>query len=120
MWFHAASTIIVIVLGVGLYFRNRKPAWHWRIMVTAFVLDISLVLAIELSRGAVEQAMNVSDALLGFHIAVSVGTVVMYLVMFVLGRQLLLGAEARRSAHRNAGITFIVLRGLNYVTSFMV
>lgn len=110
----------MIIIGAGLYLRNRKPTWHWRIMVTAFVIDILLVLAIELSRGAVAQAMEVSEALLGFHIAVSVGVIVLYLAMFVLGRQLLVGVEARRLAHRNVGIAFIVLRSLNYITSFMV
>lgn len=117
---HAISTVIVVLIAIGLYFRNRRPGLHWRIMVTAFVMDISLVLVIELSRGAIEQAMEVREALLGFHIAVSVGVVVMYIVMFVIGRQLLLGAEHRRSLHRNAGIVFIVLRSLNYITSFMV
>jgi len=119
-WYHMVSTVVVVVLLVGLYYRNSKPQWHWKIMVTAFVMDVGLVLAIELNRGAIEKATTTDRPLLLFHIGVSVGVLLLYLCQGYLGRQLLRGRMNFRATHRNTGIAFIVFRGLNYVTSFMV
>jgi hypothetical protein len=97
-------------------------------MVTAFVIDMALVLYIELSRHAIEAAADavvevVSSGgrpLLAFHVTISTGVIILYIAMFVLGRKLLKGNESIRKTHRNAAVAFCVLRGINYVTSFIV
>jgi hypothetical protein len=40
--------------------------------------------------------------------------------MIQLGRSVLAGNPAARKRHQTLGIVFVVLRGLNYVTSYMV
>src|SRR4051812_28984319 len=116
---HIISSLVVLLVALGLCFR-RRPSWHLKFMVGAFLLDVALVLYIELTRQAVETVAARVRPLLWFHAAVSLGVLVCYVVMIVLGRRLLNGRKASRGTHRNLGIAFCVLRGLNYVTSFMV
>jgi hypothetical protein len=116
---HILSTGVMAILAAGMYFRGRRPSIHWKLMVTAFVIDVGLVLYIELTRKAIEQIPQARGLLL-FHIAVSLSVIVCYLVMFALGRRLLGGRLDTRIAHRNVGFTFLTLRSLNYVTSFLV
>jgi hypothetical protein len=116
---HAISTGVMVILFAGLYFRRKRPALHWKLMVTAFTIDLSLVLYIELTRHAIEGLPHASPLLL-FHVSVSVAALVGYLIMFVLGSRLLRGRANVRIAHRNVGLTFMTLRSLNFVTSFLV
>lgn len=116
---HIISTIIVVALVVGLSLRRRRNI-HPKIMFSAFVADLLLVLYIEFTRGAVERVVSGVDLLLWFHVSVSVATLVFYVVLIILGRQLLNGREEKRALHRKLAIIFCVLRSVNYVTSFMV
>ena len=117
---HALSTLVVLILVVGLYFRHRRPRWHWKIMVTAFVIDMGTVVYIEATRHAVEEVVTQVRPFIWFHAGISTAVVVLYLVMFWLGRRLLRGNEAYRRAHHNVAIAFFILRCMNYVTSFFV
>lgn len=107
------------ILAAGLVLRRRRQV-HWKLMAAAFAIDVSLVLIIELSRGAVETGMSTTSPLMMFHIAVSVGTLAGYGVLIYLGRRLLRGDESARRMHWRAAAGFVVLRTLNYVTSFMI
>jgi hypothetical protein len=116
---HAISAGVMVILFAGLYFRRKRPALHWKLMVTAFTIDLALLLYIEFTRQAIEGLPHASP-LLWFHVSVSVAALICYLIMFVLGSRLLRGRAGVRIAHRNTGITFMTLRSLNFVTSFMV
>ncbi len=116
----ACSTLVLLLLATGLYFRTRAPRWHWKIMVTAFVCDVALVLYIEYTLHAVERVVSEVNALIWVHAGISLGVLACYLAMFWLGRSLLHSRMDRRLAHRNVGIAFCCLRGLNYVTSYLV
>ena len=117
---HFLSTLVIIIIGLGLYCRHRSPYWHWRIMVTAFVFDLSLVLYIEYNLHVVEKVIIESTPMLWFHATISVLVLLAYLVMFYLGRRLISGEVSMRTAHLYVGITFCILRGTNYITSFIV
>jgi hypothetical protein len=128
---HALSSVVLVLVGAGLYFRRRRPALHWKFMVLAFVTDVLLVLYIEATRGAVEQVATQVRLLLWFHAGVSLAVLVLYAVLLGIGRKLLAVPEAWgagrpegpgrvRRLHRNLGVTFCVLRLLNYATAFMV
>ena len=36
---HLASSLVVVLLAVGLWFRHRRPQLHLRLMISAFVVD---------------------------------------------------------------------------------
>ncbi len=116
---HIISTIVIGLLIIGLFLRGR-PAVHPKLMITAFTLDVLLVLYIEFTRGAIEQVVGGIGPLLWFHVAVSTVVLFSYVGMAVLGRRLLRGELATGNLHRNLGIAFCILRSLNYVTSYLV
>lgn len=83
---HLASSLVVVLLAVGLWFRHRRPRLHLRLMISAFVLDLLLVLYIEIFRHAVEKVVARVSPLLWFHAGVSVGVLLCYVAMILLGR----------------------------------
>jgi len=132
---HAASTLVLVLIGLGLYNR-RRPQIHWRLMTAALVTDFALVLYIELTRHAVGTVTSGFKPLVWFHAGISTTVLALYVAMLILGRRLLVApalavagggaltvsphAEHTRSMHRNLGMTFVVFRLLNYVTAFMI
>jgi len=120
----AISTCVLIIIAVGLCFRHR-PKVHIPCMLTAFSLDVGLVLYIELNRHAIETVSQVVQrsfphGLLLFHVVMSVLVLILYVLMLRLGLGLLKGQENLRLKHRYLGCAFAVCRLANYVTSFFV
>ena len=122
---HAISAAILLLLGIGLWFRHNRNV-HPKIMFTAFVADLLLLIYIELTLQAVEKVVGVVKVaddvgiILWVHVAVSAAVMGLYVAMIVLGRKLLAGNTAVRTTHRNLAIIFVVMRLANFVTSFMV
>lgn len=131
---HVLSTLVLLLIAAGLYYR-RRAEFHLRFMTAAFVADLSLVLWIETTRGAVETVTRGGKALLWVHAGISVLVLVLYVVQILLGRLLLARRSlpvpaagplpaatpaTNRTLHRNLGIAFVALRSLNYVTAFML
>lgn len=116
---HAVSAIVLVLVFCGLYFRKR-PKWHMRIMASAFVMDLLLVLYIEATRHAVEKVASQLKLMIWIHALISLGVLVCYVVMIWLGRRALRGDKASKSTHRNMGMLFVTLRSLNYATAFML
>ena len=116
---HVVSTFVVLLVIVGI--RNRRrPQVHRACMLTAFAIDLGLVVYIEATRHAVETVVTAVRPLIWVHAAISVGVLVCCGLMIGLGRKLFTGALELRMTHRNIGIAFCLLRSLNYVTSFLV
>lgn len=116
---HYCSTIVLLLIAVGVYYK-RDTRRHLRFMIAAFVIDVALVLYIEFSRQAVEKAVQSAGPLLWFHILVSVGVLVAYVAQIQLGRRILQGFVATRALHLQLGLTFLCLRLVNYVTSYLI
>ncbi len=117
---HIASSLVVILLLAGVSFRKRRPRVHFWLMLTAFSADLLLVIYIEIMRHAVEKVVTRGRPIIWFHAGVSLAVLACYVVMIYLGRPMLAGNYRTRGFHRRIGIAFLVLRGLNYVTSYMV
>jgi uncharacterized membrane protein YozB (DUF420 family) len=117
---HILSTLVLVIVAAGFWLRKRRNAVHIRLMICAFLIDLGLVLYIEFSRNAVQKVAGSTSLLLWFHAAVSVMVLVCYVAMIQLGRGILAGHPKARRWHRMLGITFLFLRGLNYVTSYLV
>ena len=116
---HVVSTAAMLLLVAGFTFRSERRT-HRAFMLAAFAVDMGLVVWIEATRGAVERVGGDMPALLAFHIAISTGVLVCYVGMISLGTRLFAGRFELKAWHRNLGLTFVVLRSLNYVTSFLV
>ena len=99
---------------------RRRAKLHMALMTAAFLVDLGLLLYIEFAQQAVEKALEGGPALLYFHIAVSVGVLVLYVLQIRLGLRLYRGQPTVRERHRQLGVIFVVLRLLNFATSFYV
>ena len=116
---HAISTVVLLLIAAGVYYRKQTRV-HLRLMLTAFVIDVSLVVYIEITRHAVEKVLHHTGLLLWFHVVVSVAVLIAYVAQIQLGRQILNGFVASRARHFKLGLTFCALRLINYITSFMI
>jgi uncharacterized membrane protein YozB (DUF420 family) len=117
---HVLSTVVLVIVAVAFWLRKRRNAIHIRLMISAFLIDLFLVLYIEITRQAVQKVVASTRPLIWFHAGVSVAVLVCYVAMIQLGRGLLAGHPNARKWHRMLGLTFVVMRGLNYVTSYLV
>lgn len=78
---------------------RHSSCFCWRLglwFITAFVLDLLLVLYIEISRHAIEKVVGRVNSILWFHAGVFVGVLLCYAVMILLGRGLLAGQPGLR------------------------
>jgi uncharacterized membrane protein YozB (DUF420 family) len=114
-----SAGVLLLVLG-GLWLRKRRPEMHFRVMLGAFAIDLLLTVYIELTRAAVEKVALHGRPILWIHAAISLAVLGSYVAMFFLGRPMLQGRYDTRMMHKYLGISFVVLRSLNYATSFFV
>jgi len=119
--FQIQSALILLLLFVGVYFK-RERIRHVRIMTSAIVWDILLVLQIELSRGAIGKAVQVTQNkwILNLHVTLAVTCVLLYFAMFYTGRRLLQFDNSIRPRHRFLGMSTLTLRILTFITSFFI
>lgn len=112
------SFLVCVIIVAGLAYR-RKRKIHARLMMTAFGIDVALVLYIELTRKAVETALHPPHPFVIFHVAISVLVLLLYGVQIFLGMRLMRGGASTR-LHGRVGLIFVVLRLANFVTSLSV
>jgi hydrogenase-4 membrane subunit HyfE len=95
---------------------------HVRIMTSAIIWDILLILQIELNRGAIAKAVQVTENkwLLNVHVSLAVTCVLFYFVMFYTGRKLLNFDNSIRPRHKLFGMITLTLRILTFITSFFI
>ncbi len=112
------SAFVCILIVVGLIYRRRRRI-HIPLMLSALAIDLGIVLYLEIRRGVVESIPSREmTPLLIFHIIVSVIVLILYGVQVYTGIQ---NAKGRRSNwHRVSGISFVVLRFANLITSWIV
>lgn len=115
----AQSLCILLLMIVGIVFRRRRRI-HVKIMSTAMLWDILLILQIELSRSAILKASKAATnaMLLNIHVSIAVTTVILYGFMVFTGRKLLAGDNSIRPRHRFLGYFTFFMRSLTFITSF--
>jgi uncharacterized membrane protein YozB (DUF420 family) len=109
---------------VGLFYfgvskrKNRKL--HIKIMSSAIIWDIILILQIELNRGAIKKASQAvtNPMMLNIHVSLALTCVILYIVMFYTGIKVMKGNNKIKAKHKFFGITTLVARTLVLVTSF--
>lgn len=87
-------------------------------MVVAFIIDMSMVLYIELTRDAIKSAGEKMGALMIVHICMSLAVIVLYFWQIVTGIKKAKGQ--RNASHARAGVSLLLLRLGNLITSIMV
>lgn len=117
---HVISTLVLVLVAVGFWLRRRWNAIHIRLMISAFLIDLFLLLYIEASRHAIQKVVASMRFLVWFHATVSVVVLLCYVSMIQLGRGVLADNSTARKRHRMLGIVFVVLRSLNYITSYLI
>lgn len=113
------SLCIVLLMSAGVI-KRRNRKLHVRLMSTAMVWDVILILQIELSRSAILKASKAlsNSLLLNVHVSIAVATVVLYGFMVYTGRGLLAGKNELRDRHRKLGWVTFSMRILTFITSF--
>jgi hypothetical protein len=117
---HLISTLVLVIVAVGFWLRRRRNAIHIRLMISAFLIDLCLLVYIEYSRQAVQKVVASTRPVVWFHATVSVVVLLCYVSMIHLGRGVLAGNPTARKRHQRLGIVFVILRSLNYITSYLV
>jgi hypothetical protein len=119
--FQAQAVLIVALLFYGVSKRKIKYL-HMKIMKTAIIWDLLLVVQIELTRSAINTASKAmtNPWLLNFHISIAVSTVLLYFVMFYTGTKLANGHEPIRKYHKILGVITLTLRVSTLITSNLI
>ncbi len=113
-----AFSIFVCVLLIIGYFKRRQKKIHIPVMISAFVIDMIIVLIIEFSRGAIKTAQAKMGPLMIVHITISVIVVLLYFGQIVSGIKKAKGKTC--NWHGRMGLTLLIFRLGNLVTSFMI
>ncbi len=114
---HYVSVGVCILLVAGVCFRKNKHT-HIPFMLSAFVIDLCMLLGIELNRQAINAARTTDDRLLQVHIAISVLVVLLYVFQLVTGIRMAKGRKSK--IHGKTGFALLLLRLGNLITSVMV
>lgn len=112
------SVFTCLLIFIGIYYRkNRKR--HVPIMLTAFSVDVVMLLYIELTRNAIKTSLHAPHPFVTFHVGISVILMILYLIQIWTGFKLY-RSGTMRSTHRKMAVAFVVFRLANLVTSFYV
>lgn len=111
-------SIFVCGLLVFGYLNRRTPRIHIPSMAIAFLIDMTIVVYIEVTRDAVASAKKRMGALMIVHILLSLTVLVLYFGQIITGLRKVKGRPSRW--HGQAALWFLAARFGNLITSFMV
>jgi len=114
---HYVSLGVCLLIAAGLYTRSHRHT-HIPFMLSAFTIDMLMLVGIEVNRHAIEQATHTISPLLRFHIALSCVLVVLYVWQITTGWRKLKGHPSR--LHGKTGWLLLAVRLGNFVTSIMI
>ncbi|RIL10543.1 MAG: hypothetical protein DCC75_04165 [Proteobacteria bacterium] len=117
MWI---ATLAWALLVLGYRMRKRR-AVHIECMLAGITLDILLVLYLQITRQAVQTALEFSlNIFKQIHIGFSSLALVLYIPVVFLGVRLALGqaSPAHRQLHMRIGIAALIIRTLGFIFMF--
>lgn len=93
-----------------------------KLMKTAMVWDILLILQIELTRGAIAIASKAMEnsVILNVHVSLAIITVLLYVFVYRSGKKLDSGINEKRKSHKMLGMLTLATRIATLITSFLV
>ncbi len=111
------SIFAFLLLVVGFLNRKRIRV-HIPCMASAFFIDMGMLLYIEFTRKAIEQAIGPTSTIMKIHIAISVMLVLLYFGQVISGIR---KARGKTSGwHKGGGLGLLACRFGNLATSFMI
>lgn len=111
------SILAFALLLIG-FANRRRPRIHVPLMLAAFLIDLSIVAYIEITRDAIASAKAKMGPLMVVHIILSCLVLVFYFGQVATGLRNLRGRRSRW--HRTGGPLLLLTRFGNLVTSFLV
>ena len=111
------SICVCVVVLVGYIFRRRRGI-HVPAMLTAFIIDMSVVAYIEVTRDALASAKAKMGPLMVVHLIFSISVVVLYFGQIATGLRKLKGGPSWW--HKRGATLFLLSRFGNLFTSFWV
>lgn len=113
--FQIQSTLILILFFWGYSKVKSNINLHKKIMITAVIWDILLILQIEFTRAAVEKVAKLTGngIWLYIHVSFALLTVISYAIVITLAKKNIF------QKHKYLGKLTILLRFLTYITSFI-
>ena len=120
VWLMQGQSICIVALMLLGILKRRDRRLHVRLMYSAIIWDIILILQIELSRSAILKASAAmkNPMILNVHVLLAVSAVVLYGFMIYSGRQMLRAVPGVRARHRVLGYTTFLVRILVLITSY--
>ena len=120
-WLMQTQSFLIVALMIYGITQHRHRLKHVKIMSTAMIWDVLLILQIELSRSAILKASKAvtNPLLLNIHVSIAVSTVVLYGFMVWTGRKVLAGDAEIQKRHKLLGWITMTMRVLTFVTSFL-
>ncbi len=119
--FQIQSTLILLLMYFGVY-KKYNRVLHRKIMLTAIVWDVLLILQIEFTRQAINKAskIDVNPTILNVHVAMALTCVLIYFALIHSGLKLFKNDRSFISRHKFLAYAVLVLRTLVYITSYFV
>jgi hypothetical protein len=119
-WLMQSQSLCILLLMLAGVIVHRRRSLHVKIMSTAMIWDVLLILQIELSRSAILKASKAlsNPMILNIHVSIAISTVVLYGFMIYTGRKLLAGNNQYRKQHKLLGYSTFSMRILTFITSF--
>lgn len=118
--FQIQSLLILILMIYGVMQARKNRKLHVKIMCSAMLWDLLLILQIELARSAVAKAMKIVEnpMMLKIHLFFAIGSVILYGFMLYSGARVLKNNNGILPRHRIAGKLTLVFRTLTLITSY--
>ena len=112
--------LALLLFGVWIILKKRNRKQHIKVMTTAIIWDIILILQIELNRGAIAKASKAltNPRILNIHVFFALSSVVLYFILIFTGRKILKGNRDIMSWHGKLGLLALIMRTLTFITSF--
>lgn len=119
-WLMQTQSVLIVALMIVGVSLHRRRTLHSKLMYTAMIWDVLLILQIELSRGAIMKASKAvtNPMLLNIHVSIAVSTVVLYGFMIATGSKVMAGENKLLNRHRKLGWATLSMRILTLITSF--
>ncbi len=120
-WLMQTQSVLIVALMIFGISQHRKRELHPKIMYSAMLWDIVLILQIELSRSVIMKASKAlsNPMLLNIHVSIAISTVVLYGFMIATGTKVMAGDHNLLKRHKILGWSTMGMRLLTLITSFM-